>query len=284
MVYFGPMNSTLRAWICVGVAALGSLPALGIPANASTNQAALKENYQSIVERNPFGLKPIPVVETVKPVVETNKPSELFLTGISTIGFPQKPKRAYLMTKDPAKKYPYYTLSEGQEQDGIKVLEIKENEVKIRQNGSDIAMTFASHGIKAAAPPPPPAGGAGGPPGPGGLPGPGLQPGGMPHPNPAAQPGSNPQVNNPGAPSITPVRSMPTRPIRTQPDNLGPTYTGNNAVPAPAMETITAAPQTGNAPAAQPEIDPAEQYLRLKLQETARRKQGLPTPPIPPVR
>jgi hypothetical protein len=33
----------------------------------------------------------------------------------------------------------------------------------------------------------------------------------------------------------------------------------------------------------QPQVDPAEQYLRMHLDKAAKERQGIPMPPLPPV-
>src|SRR4051812_29435188 len=72
------------------------------------------DNYRSIIDRNPFGLKPPPPPPApVEPPKQLEKATEFYLTGISTIGFPNRPKRAYLMNKDNTKKdkEKFYTLT-----------------------------------------------------------------------------------------------------------------------------------------------------------------------------
>src|ERR1041384_413008 len=78
------------------------------------------ESYKSIVDRNPFGLKDPPVAPppaTNKPAAE-KKPEDFYLTGITTIGTPKRPK-AYLLSKDASKKLydeKYYTMTVGDKQ------------------------------------------------------------------------------------------------------------------------------------------------------------------------
>ncbi len=175
-------------------------------------------DYQTIVERNPFGLKPPPP----PPAPPTNEQPkiEFYLTGITSIGKAPGDKRAYLMSKD-AKSPAYYSLKEGQSKDGLEVVEIdaKNKSVKVRNNGIEKLMTFANDRIpeaKVAAPAP---GIPGGPGGPGAHPGqPGIPP---PMPN-AAGPGGN--VPNAGMnnPSGNP-RNIPSRSLRSQ---APPTYGG----------------------------------------------------------
>src|SRR5688572_6435644 len=92
----------------------------------------LKENYQSIVVRNPFGLKPPPEPAT-NTTPEVPKPKvEVFLTGLTSVGYPRVPKQAYFYTREQGKKdITYYTMTEGTEKDGIEVLDIDHEQRKV---------------------------------------------------------------------------------------------------------------------------------------------------------
>jgi hypothetical protein len=238
----------------------------------------LKDNYQPIVDRNPFGLRPPPPPPTnnVTTPVKDKPKTEIFLTGITSIGS----KRAYLMTKEAAgKKEPtYYTLSEGIERDGIKVLSIDEVARKVRVHTVDegeLILSFQTHGV------PPPVGGAvpGKPGQPGLQPG---QPGYMPQPvgqpqaiAPGSLPGNAipmPQVNNAGVPTTTipATRQIPSRRVRSG--------SVNNAVTPNVGGGGFSGP--GN-PTPQPDVDPAEQYIRMHLNRTAAQKDGIAMPPLP---
>src|SRR4051812_45614874 len=62
------------------------------------------DHYKSIIDRNPFGLKdPVPVAPPATNIVKEPKKEDFYLTGISTIGNPKRPK-AYLLCKDATKK------------------------------------------------------------------------------------------------------------------------------------------------------------------------------------
>ena len=65
--------------------------------------AEVKENpYQVILERNPFGLRPIPIIEPPKPPEPPAPPPlEIKLTGITTLG---GPPRVFLEFTDPQTK------------------------------------------------------------------------------------------------------------------------------------------------------------------------------------
>lgn len=270
--------------LMVGFVLAGLLPAsktFGVPAED------LKQSYQTIVDRNPFNLKPPtppPTNNIVEKKTEEKPKNDIFLTGIVTVGYPRIPKRAYLMTKEQNKKEPaYYSLSEGQGRDGIEVLAIDENAktVRIRWDKGETLLSFQTHGITNAPPPAAP----GAQPGMGrpGMPaGPGSPPPLTPGGPAATHAGANPATpNNPYAASqpantgINPDislgisgRQIPTRPVRVRGGDGG----------LPAMGGVP------NAPAPQvPEVDPAQQYLNLRLQEEIAKREGRVAPPTPPM-
>src|SRR5688500_11127423 len=86
------------------------------------------ETYQSIIERNSFGLKDPPAPTPAKdpnPAPQVKK-EDFYLTGISTSGNPKKPK-AYLLAKDQSKKeheQKFYNLSVGDRQGDVTLIEI----------------------------------------------------------------------------------------------------------------------------------------------------------------
>jgi hypothetical protein len=263
--------------------ALGTLllanTALAVPAN-------LKEHYQPIIDRNPFGLKPPPPPPTnnvAPPPVEKPK-TEIFMTGIVSIGYPKWPKKVFLKTQEANKKdaIKFYELAEGMENDGIRVLSIDEvnRKVRIKTDTGETLLSFQTHGIA------PPAGGAA-------MPGqPGMQPGqpGMPPP----LPGGNPNM------PAGPVNQFPQNQNQAQPiNNSGVATPQNNFRTIPSRNirsrlpggtdfnggVVTPNVPNGGVPGGggeQPQLDPAEQYLRMHLDKAAREKQGIPMPPLPP--
>lgn len=245
----------------------------GSAASFAVTPSELKANYQSIVDRNPFGLKPPPPPQTNNtPPVEAKPKSELFLTGITSVGYPRIPKKAYLMAKEVGNKEPkYYDLTEDQSKDGIKVLEINEKErtVKILSDTGETLLSFKTHGITnsftlaAAAPP---AGKPGAPGQPGGAPAVPGQATPVPLPTAVNYRGGGPSG---GAPQPV-TRQIPSRSIRTRPADVG---SGGNPVGGGAVTV-------GDAPGA-PAEDPALQYLRMKAEEARNQQMGIPTPPIP---
>jgi hypothetical protein len=253
--------------------------------------------YQSVVERNVFGLKPPPPPpdpETLKP-----PPPKMYLQGISTFG---GVKRALLKAQVPAKPGvpgsgdQSMVLAEGQREGDIEVLEIdpKEGTVKVNDYGTITTLDFKHNGITQTTAPP------GVPGAPGGLPHPG---GGLPVPT---------QNVNPFTPAAAPQRLPTTRPMRLPVPNGGSASVGGESggmVPAaytgaapayygggaPAMAVGgTAVPLYGSTanpsqsgPAAQ-SVEPdnnmtAEQrFLLAELNRERLKQSGQKAPPIPP--
>lgn len=274
MRYLAPMHCALKIVVLLLLVSLRT-SVQAIPATE------LKETYQPIVDRNPFGLKPPPPPQTNNPTapVKEKPKTEMFLTGITSIGYPRVPKKAYIMTKETAgKKEPtYYSLSEGVERDGIKVLSIDDagKKVRVHTEEGEVVLSFQTHGV------PPPVAPAAAKPGQPGVPG---QPGAFPVPPPPGVTGQPQPVTHSGQPTaafpnpavnttVTPgasssVRQIPSRRVRAGLDAGSPA--GGGAFPA-----------AGGGAAAQPEIDPAEQYIRMHLNKAAAEKQGMAMPPLP---
>jgi hypothetical protein len=263
--------------------------------------AELKENYQSIIERNPFGLRPPPAPPTnnIAPP-EPKAKVEVFLTGMTSIGFPKYPKQAFFYTREQGKKdVTHYALTEGGGKDGIEVLSIDtaSRKVKIKMDNAETLLSFDTHGVPvqavAAGRPIPGVPGAGGVPT---LPVPGQpnfgRPGqpNYPAPLPAANSGMN--YNAPGQPvyentgqtipqpmnttvnqGSTGLRQIPSRRIRGgsryNADAQVPTGPGGIGEGGPAMQ--------------QPAGDPAEEYVRAHLNQVARQREqpNIPVPPLP---
>ena len=264
------------------IAAAGMFLLTGIT-QAVPNPANLKENYQSIIDRNPFGLKPIEAIKAptneAPPVVKPK--TKIYLTGITSIGYPRVPKYVYLKTEEEGKKEPkYYALSEDQAKDDITILQIddRNRKVKIRTPEGERVLTFATDGIQAPVAPSPLPGAHPGAPG---IPLPGQVPGMTPQPiNAAAMPQpintTVHPINAPGTAVNTYAGNtgtpIPSRNVRIRPGGAN----GYSAAPGQAVGT------PGGAPAPQvQEVDPALQYLMLKAQAAHEAQQGLTPPPIP---
>lgn len=198
--------------------------------------ADVKDNpYQIIIDRNPFGLKPIP--PPPPPVVMTNaeeKPiTDIKITGITTLLGPAK---VFLQIKDDkTKKDTFLTFTEGDTEvkEGIQLVAVDaaSGSVRVRSGTEELTLDFEKNGLKPAGGPtatasampiPPPPGGGGVVPLNTGVPAP-LNPnnnsgrgnvsvmGGFNAPTASAAPGVNP-----GGVSSVPVRQM-----RTDYNNAG---------------------------------------------------------------
>lgn len=123
-------------------------------------EAPAANTYNSIVDRNPFGLKDPP---PPPPPKDTNTPppvkkEDFYLTGISTIGNPKKPK-AYLLAKDQSKKdydQKFYSLAVGDKQGEVTLMEIdtKGRRVKIGYLGEEKWLSMKDNGVPTPAGPP----------------------------------------------------------------------------------------------------------------------------------
>jgi hypothetical protein len=253
---------------------------LAQPVLAVPDASNLKEKYQSISDRNPFGLKPIEVPKPVtnQPPVQPKSKTTIYLTGITSIGYPEIPKHVFLKTEEEGKKAEpkYYSLEEEQSRDGISILQIdeKNKKVKIRTEEGERLLSFATDGIQAPSNP--------------AVPGklPGMQPGapGVPagqarlsYPvNGRTHENLQARINN-RAPQPINNRYSPIPANQIPPRNVRVPSVGNPALPGGGIGN------TGNMAGQEqaPEVDPALQYLMLKAQAAHDRAQGLPTPPIP---
>ena len=229
--------------------------------------------YESISERNVFGLKPPPPPpdpEAAKP-----PPVKITLTGITTI----IGKRALLKTPppsskpgEPSKGEQSYILAEGQREGDIEVLEIDEKagSVKVKNGTALVLLTFEKDGPKLPSTPLPAA-----------LPQPGV-------PLPAA--GGIPAPVNPANPAATHAAgagfTLPQRNLRTPVQGTAnPTAaTGYGAVPGLPTFNNTAQAQLAaqqQAAAQQPAMSPEQQMLMMEVQREAN-KNNPKFPPLPP--
>jgi hypothetical protein len=250
----------------------------------------LKAKYEPIVQRNPFGLKAIivPPTQVATNVAPPAPKNEIYLTGITSIGYPKFPKKAYLMVREQTgkKETNYLTFVEGQKLKDIEVLAInpKDRTVKIRNSDGEVLLSFKTHGITnavAAVAQLPRPGVPGMQPGPGGQ---GIQggnvPGGIP---PPALPGGQPTASLGGSappplPTGTEDYSRPSiqnnmRGVASRNRNRGDLA----VVPAPGAEGLGQPQQQP-----QQQVDAAEQYLKLLSEEEIARRQGKFFPPTPP--
>ena len=113
-----------------------------------SEQSGNSNPYQTITERNVFGLKPaiqLPPATSDQPQTIKN----LFLTGISV---KKGEKVAHFATPDPSKPgtQKYFSLREKDSDSGIEVLEINERAgtVKIKNYGNIVDLSFEKNGLK----------------------------------------------------------------------------------------------------------------------------------------
>jgi hypothetical protein len=249
------------------------------------------DQYRSIVERNPFGLKPVPppIVTTAKNDTPAPKSEQFYLTGISTIGYPNKPKKAFLMNKDNSKKEyseKFYNMQINDKQGDLRLDDIDEKgkRVKVTYRGEEMWLSMKDNGV------PTPTSSAPAQPGvPGFAPGlpaiPAMNAPGTAVGNALPLPGAVPAVNAMNQPTASP--SMRRLPRSNQFGNNG----ANSAIPAPVYApTINGGvPQdqsmnnggvsAQNPNPAQPALTAEEQYIHMNVQAI---QGGPPPPPMTP--
>lgn len=207
--------------------------------------------YADIVTRNAFGLKPPEPPKAPEPPKEEVAPSNIFMTGVTSIG---GKKQVYLKVVTPGEKEPkYLRLGENERDGAIEVTEIipKTGRVRIKNRGVPSTISFETHGAQmsmAAPVAPVVAGRPGVPPPPGVMPSvpgavtasPGVsvttKPGASTLPvspnntgiSTMGRPGSTSAspYTQPGStqPASSPTRTIPTRQLRIGPTGGGATY------------------------------------------------------------
>ncbi len=245
---------------------LGGLLCLVVTTLALGETAA---DYRVILERNPFGLKPPPPppalpVATTEPV----KPTNWKLSGITALF---KPPRAMFVNQMPGKPTPeYLSVRQGERQGAIEVLDngidLTNGTVRVKINGEERTMSFKEDGLK----------GPAGPPVGGGSPMPAM-PLGMPPPG--APPGS-PSIPMP--PSAYPAPRTSAQPVGMSPTSVVP-QVGIPNLQRPMRVTPGVAGQNATSPPPAPNVDPAEQVLRMEINRklTEVQVQRGELPPLP---
>lgn len=272
------MQTSVFRWASA-VVMIAAMPALAVIIENPTGNP-----YQGIVDRNVFGLRPPP--PPPDPELSKPPPPKITLTGITTI---LGNARALMKTPPPAGKpgeaskgEQYYTLSVGERQGDIEVLEIDTTggSVKVNNAGSIVTLTFDKESGKGG-------GGAMG----GGVPPP---PGAVPPPMPGAGGFGAPAAGGPTG------FSMPTRTVRAaggfgQPAGTeapGVQPAGFNGMPASNAGLPLANPSAPGFGGATPEQMQAaaqrtpEENVLLYEANRARNQQliqsGARIPPMPP--
>lgn len=276
MTYSKDMNWTDKPW----VPGLGSLLLASVlqadvtqPAvtETSTNEPAatpapgsvvVANPYQVILDRNPFALKPPPLVTTPLPPTNPASASSLKLTGFSSDSAGKNWKVWLTIPPQPGKSNPqYFSIAEHDKQGDIEVLEIngKENSAKVLYAGNTLDLNFKDNALPTPAAPAVPAVPGAHPPGaittPGIVPAPGTPPPGLKTAATGAIPGA---TTTPGAgTTATPaLRTIPARNVRTAPvDAQGVVSEGST--------------------------DPAVQRVLLEVQRKQAEMQGRTLPPVP---
>ena len=227
--------------IDIGMALLiSSLIVLAGP-ETSVNESNPTENpYRTIVERNPFGLKPPPPpAPAPQPVAEQAK-TDLKLTGITWFG---SPKAYFIATQPKDNKTEYFSLGLDEKKDGIEVLAIEEGakSVRIRNAGVETLMTFATHGVAPPVGPTAPAA----TPGVSGVPGAGF---GMPGVGGTVQ---NMPVTTGYAPGISPSSGLRTIPARTPRTQMDQTMAARYGLGSAPVSNLPPQPVPQNTPRAE---------------------------------
>jgi len=236
--------------------------------------------YADIVTRNAFGLKPPEPPKELPPPVEDKAPSNIIMTGVTSIG---GKKQVYLKITTPGEKEPEYIhLGENERQGAIEVVEItpKTGRVRIKNRGVPSLISFETHGAMASV-----AAAAPAVPGRPGMPALPTVPGVAPvsaNNSVSARPittsstipvspgntGIRPSSTSngsviPNLPTSTqqnPTRSIPTRPLRLNPSGGGASY---------------------QAPAAVQDINPAAQAVQIEVNRVVQPADFPPLPPTP---
>ena len=223
--------------------------------------------YKVILERNAFNLREPPPPTVLPPTNAPTPPVNIKLTGVTT-NFAGK--KAWLMIPAAPPKSPnpqYLSLSEGEKQGEIEVLEINEREatVRILNAGVPASLNFKDNGLAAPVAPPVIPGAPGALPLPGGVQQPGIRTASA-TPYVVPTPTSVPTVTAHPTDASTAMRTIPARNVRTTP-----------------IETASQPQITQPQPAHQQgETDAAVQYIKMKVQEEQGKREGIVLPPAPP--
>jgi hypothetical protein len=234
--------------------------------------------YDSIVDRNPFNLKPPPPpdLNASAPAAPVTLPAQVEVTGITSI---LSTKRVLLeIIPGPGKQMIKPILAEGERVESVEVLSINvdKNEVTIKNGTVVTNLTFKI--VKNTAPTPPPPGA----PNPSVVGSPIVLPS-QPHPQqPQVPTGRNAVMVSGGSstpiPTIPAANSQPILPTIGAPSTPGanPSDAGFRQIPSRNIRT-TATPQGASAP-----INRQEQYLLMEANHLYNENSGQRMPPLPP--
>jgi hypothetical protein len=132
----------------IHVSIVGTVAMAGLSLNAV---AGLNSNpYEVIVVRNPFGLRPIPVIEPTKPPTTPAPPlPEIKITGITTLL--GAPKALFQYEDKEAKRLEFPSpLSEGESYKVLMVVSIdsENGRVCIKNGDTEMTLDFVNNGVK----------------------------------------------------------------------------------------------------------------------------------------
>lgn len=142
MVIFRDMRTARTCLLVVVGVTLATLPLLAV------NRVVKPTDYSAIEKRNPFGLvdppKPQVIVAPVEPVAK-EPPPNVELTGMFHDSVRKKTYALFMVEVKGESKKRSYMLSEGENQEGLKVLEIdrESSNVKIALKGQESTITFS---------------------------------------------------------------------------------------------------------------------------------------------
>lgn len=252
MDYRFGMNCRWQVWVPL----LGMILMIGSAQADVTSVGA--SSYQTIVDRNAFGLKPVPapqpaVVATTPPPVQVN----IQLSGISSLG---GTKQAWLVIPPGPNRTntAYLSMREGDpEREGILVqsIDAERGMVQILNAGTPATLDFQNHGLAYSGPV-------------------------------SVSVAGQPQLNRPGVrsgrtggPVVTPARpttAIPGRP--TGAPTAGGVGTAGSAIRTIPSRNVRTSPQEQ-----MPQVDPAVQAIQMRANELRARSQGIEYPPTPPI-
>lgn len=257
--------------------------ALLVHAEGVSNPA---ERYKTIIDRNPFGLKPPPAPPPPPTNAAPTVPSNVKLAGVTA---DRSGKRAWVMIQQPGAQGPKaVSWHEGQTDGEFQVLRIDEKVpyVEILQAGSPVKLTYKTHGIQASKAPAPNAGAV--PAMPGAKPGqPGVTPatagmggGGA---TIVGRGGVTSTLASPaysGQPTATGVPSMqaPGVPNAAHPIQLGADSSNIRLMPSRSLRTVA-----DNATPPAPMVNPDVQAVLMRANQIEAERRGVVLPPLPPL-
>ncbi len=112
--------------------------------------AAIPERYQTIVDRNPFGLNPPPPPPPLETVSNT-PPANIKITGFATI-FGKKRAFFVIQPKDAKEMPQYINLAEGEREGVLEIVNIAEEngEARIKNAGVEMVLSLQNNGMNPA--------------------------------------------------------------------------------------------------------------------------------------